>query len=159
MGFLETSSPSFPALWLCLASSHLCLFLQLKIYFFLHSCEVSLGSLRPFSPNNQFLPGRFSHIFTCCLQPAQWVLLSALLTCPGLLVALPCSADRVQSALLVSQLLSWDTSKLAELGWRGRSPARVCRKSSGKGSRQAAVESNQTLCGSLLTSVNVSKYH
>lgn len=34
-------------------------------------------------------------------------------------MALPCPVDRVQSALLVSQLLSWDISKLAinKLSW------------------------------------------
>lgn len=111
MGFLETSSPSFPALWPISASSHLSLFPQPKMRV-LHSCAVSLGSLRPFPPANQFLQGRFLQVFTCCLQPAQSVLLSALLTCPGLLANLPCPADRLQSGLLMSQLLSWDASKL-----------------------------------------------
>lgn len=124
-------------------------FPSIKCIFFLHSCEVSLHSLRPLPPDNHFLSGRLSHVFTGCLQPAQWVLLSALLSCPGLQVDQSCPADRLQSGLLVSQLLSWDTSKLTinKLSWGGggRFPAWVCMKSSGKGSKQVAVESNKTV--------------
>lgn len=79
---------------------------------------------------------------------------------------LPRPADRLQSGLLVRSEpgpLLGDIQachQQAKLGCRGRCPACVCMKGSGKENGQSAVESNlsEAPCSSLLTSENVLKY-